>query len=227
MKKTVFIVNAHPDDLVGSAGLAWLLVESGNYNLRIIDFSRGERGLQSQGIPMDKCAAMRTQEEINACGMLGVEPIFLHEIDGEVHAPRETCQELADLISRDKPCAIITHWPVDRHADHVMCGAATLAALRLSGQRPEVFFHHQTHQTMNMPFLHYAVFGQHIMDLKYKLICEYVCQGGKGIAERKLCEGRYFGWKAGVDGYAEAYGSYQNPGARSDFFENLPVNMEK
>ncbi|NMA43867.1 MAG: PIG-L family deacetylase [Oligosphaeraceae bacterium] len=220
MKKTVFMINAHPDDLVASAGLAWMLVESGDYHLRVIDFSRGERGLQQKGISMEVCAAIRTQEEKTACGMLGIEPIFLHEIDGEIHASRETCQELADLISAEKPCAIFTHWPVDRHVDHVMCGAATLAALRLCSLRPEVFFHHETHQTVNMPFLRYVSFDQHIMDLKMKLIRKYVCQGGEEIAERKLCEARFFGWKAaGVHPYAEAYGSYQMPGDPSPFFD--------
>lgn len=67
MKKTVCIVNAHPDDLIGSAGLAFMLAESGGYDLKIIDFSRGERGLSQHGVSMEECAAKRTQEELEAC----------------------------------------------------------------------------------------------------------------------------------------------------------------
>ena len=64
-------------------------------------------------------------------------------------------------------------------------------ALRLCSLRPEVFFHHQTHQTVNMPFLRYVSFDQHIMDLKMELIRKYVCQGARRNAERKLCEARF------------------------------------
>lgn len=225
MKKTVCIVNAHPDDLIGSAGLAFMLAESGGYDLKIIDFSRGERGLSQHGVSMEECAAKRTQEELEACAMLGVQPVFLHEIDGAIYAPQSTCQELAEIFRETQPCAVFTHWPVDRHTDHVMCGAATFAALRISGIKPEVFFHHHPHQTMNMPFLHYACFGQHIMDRKYELVRKYVCQDGAGMAERKLCEAKFFGWKAGRTPYAEAFGSFQTAGEKSAFFEELPVNM--
>ena len=226
MQKTVFMVNAHPDDLNGSAGLAWILVEAG-YTLRVIDFTRGERGLERQGVSMEACGAMRTAEEETACAMLGITPTFLHEIDGEACAPKETCQELADLMAADRPCAVITHWPVDRHIDHVMTGAATLAALRLSGIKTEVFFHNQTYQTLNMPFLRYVPFGQHIMDLKCRLLESYVCQNGHDIAERKVCEGRFWGWRCGKAPYAEVYGSYQMPDDPSPFFDELNYDILK
>lgn len=224
MKKTVCIVNAHPDDLIGSAGLAFMLAESNRYELKIIDFSRGERGLTQYGVSMEECAARRTGEEFEACAMLGVQPVFLHETDGEIYAPQSTCRKLAEIFRESRPYAVFTHWPVDRHTDHVMCGAATFAALRLSGIKPEVFFHHHPHQTVNMPFLHYACFGQHIMDLKYELVRKYVCQNGAGMAEQKLCEAKFFGWKAGRTPYAEAYGSFRTAGEKSVFFEELPVN---
>ena len=138
MKKHVFIINAHPDDLIGSAGLAFILAEKPEFELHIVDFTRGERGLSSKGISMEKCAAMRTEEELAACAMLGVTPVFLNEIDGESCAPRKTCEELAELFRKAPPVLVITHWPVDRHIDHVMCGAATLNALRFAGMKPEV-----------------------------------------------------------------------------------------
>ncbi len=221
MKKYVFIINAHPDDLIGTAGLALILAGNAGYELKIVDFSRGERGLAHQNVPMAECAAMRTIEEKNACALLGVEPIFLDEIDGEISAPRETCEELAALFRQFPPCAVFTHWPVDRHIDHVMTGAATLNALRIAQLKPEVFFHHQTPQTLNMPFLHYIGFGERIMQKKCELIRHYVCQNGDHLADRKLCEGRFLGFKAQMP-YAEAYGSYQLAGESSAFFGSLP-----
>ena len=118
---------------------------------------------------MAECAAARTKEDFAACAMLGTEPVFLGEIDGEASAPRETCEALAALFRENLPRAVFTHWPVDRHIDHVMCGAATLNALRFAGLKPEIYFQHQTHQTVSMPFMHYVGFGQRIMDLKAEL----------------------------------------------------------
>ncbi len=175
---------------------------------------------------MKDCAAMRMVEEHNACGMLGVEPIFLNEIDGEACAPRETCEELAELFRRNPPSVVITHWPVDRHIDHVMCGATTLNALRFAAMAPEVYFHHETHQTVAMPFMHYAGFGKRIMDLKCELCRKYVCQSGEEMAERKLCEARFFGWKAGAP-YAEGFGSYRAPlSGQHTLFDELPPVTE-
>lgn len=224
MKKHVFFVNAHPDDLIGSAGMAFILSEKPEYELHIVDFTRGERGLNHRGVSMERCAAMRSEEEFAACGMLGVKPVFLNEIDGEACAPRETCEQLAELFRKNPPYAVFAHWPVDRHADHVMCGAATLNALRFSGLNPEVYFQHQTHQTVAMPFMHYIGFGQRIMDLKAELCRKYVCQSGEKMAERKICEARFFGWKSGAP-FAEGYGGCQAPlsGGHTLFDDLQPV----
>ena len=226
MKKHVFLVNAHPDDLIGAAGLAFILAEKPEYELHIVDFTRGERGLSHRGVSMEQCAAMRTEEEFAACGMLGVEPVFLNEIDGESCAGRETCDQLAELFRKNPPFAVIAHWPVDRHIDHVMCGAATLNALRFAGLKPEIYFQHQTHQTVSMPFMHYVGFGQRIMDLKAELCRKYVCQAGEQMAERKICEARYFGWKSGAP-FAEGYGSCHAPlSGGHTLFDDLPPVTE-
>ena len=175
---------------------------------------------------MEQCAAMRTEEELAACGMLGVKPVFLNEIDGESCAPRETCVQLAELFRKNPPYAVFSHWPVDRHIDHVMCGAATLNALRFAGLKPEVYFPHHPHQTVAMPFMHYVGFGQRIMDLKAALCRKYVCQSGEQMAERKICEARFFGWKSGAP-FAEGYGSYHAPiSGGHTLFDDLPPVTE-
>ena len=118
------------------------------------------------------------------------------------------------------------HYPADRHIDHVMCCAATLNALRFAGLKPEVYFQHQTHQTVAMPFMHYIGFGQRIMDLKAELCRKYVCQGGKQMAERKICEARFLGWKSGV-AFAEGYSSYRVPlSGGHTLFDGLPPVTE-
>ena len=77
-----------------------------------------------------------------------------------------------------------------------------------------------------MPFMHYIGFGQRIMDLKAELCRKYVCQGGKQMAERKICEARFLGWKSGV-AFAEGYSSYRVPlSGGHTLFDGLPPVTE-
>lgn len=45
VKETVYFFNAHPDDLIGSAGMALRPADTGRYTLEVFDLTRGERGL--------------------------------------------------------------------------------------------------------------------------------------------------------------------------------------
>ena len=110
MKKHIFFVNAHPDDLIGAAGLAFILAEKPEYELHIVDFTRGERGLGHCGVSMDECAAMRTEEEIAACKMLGVKPFFLRETDGAFSSRRSISAER--LESCGSRIALYDIWPM-------------------------------------------------------------------------------------------------------------------
>jgi len=83
MNHSVFFVCAHPDDMIAGAGLGFVLQKSKKFDVHVVDFTHGERGLAWQGVSLDECKAIRTQEEKNACAMLGVPIHFLDEIDGE------------------------------------------------------------------------------------------------------------------------------------------------
>ncbi len=205
MNDNIYFIGAHPDDLIGSAAAAFLFKAQG-FAVHVVDYTRGERGLRAQGVPMDECARIRIAEEENACGLLGVQPIFLPEIDGEAYVARETVAALKALFVAAPPRAIFVHWPVDVHPDHVQCHAAVVAAMRDARMAPEVYFFEESKQTRSMPVIYYVPFGQDIMDKKLALCRCYACQNTNDrIAQRKLAEAQYHGWKAGYP-YAECFG---------------------
>ena len=162
-KENIYFVNAHPDDINAGLGLALILTEIDHYRIHLVDFTRGERGLIEQGVSEAECAAIRTKEEEAVCRELGITPVFLHETDGNAYACRETCMELAEYFKVSPPRAIITHWPLDIHQDHVMCAAAVMKAVKLAQTAPELYFYRQSHQTLNMPDDYYIPFGEKIM----------------------------------------------------------------
>ena len=211
MERHIYFIGAHPDDLIGSAGAALLFQAKGGYRLHIVDYTRGERGLVSQGVSMEECSSTRVAEEEKVAGMLGAELHFMPEIDGEAYAGKETVQLLAELFRRMPPAAIFLHWPVDSHPDHIMCYAGTMAAMRDAAASAEILFFEESVQTRSMPVAYYLPLPAEIMEKKLVICRAYACQNGEDdLASRKLCEAQYNGWKAGSQ-YAECYGSYQLP----------------
>lgn len=221
MKETIYFFNAHPDDLIGSAGVALRLANTGRYALEVIDLTRGERGLAAAGVPMAECAKLRAAEEEQACALLGVKPRFLGEIDGEAFASRETCRAAAELFRAAPPRAVFTHWPVDRHPDHTICYAVVIRALELAGITSELYCFEESIQTTSMPIRHYVVLDAAVMARKLDLIRCYACQNPNDeMAERKWTEARYHGWKAGCE-FAECYGSPTPPLGRRTLLDEL------
>ena len=226
MGKSVWFFNAHPDDINAGLGLALVLKEMKEYDLHIGAYTRGEGGLQRQGVSFEECAAIRTAEEKEVCAGLGVEPVFLPEKDdGTCAAGLDTCNVIAQLLRETQPVAIITHWPVDTHPDHVMCAAAVSKAIRMSQLPVELYYYRQNRQCRNFPEDFYFPFDENIMSKKCELLSLYVCQSGSSIAQRERIEDTYNGFRCGAP-FAECFASFQLPGEGS-FFAEVAENRKK
>ena len=219
MKERIVIAAAHPDDLIGSAGLVLLLKD--RYEFHLFDFTRGEAGLP--GVPYDEVAKMRTAEEFAACKHADVTPHFLGEIDGEAYANREVTERAAGLFKELRPRAVIAHWPVDIHKDHVMSTASTLRAIDLAKISPEIYFYEETYQSRSF-FPRFYVDITRVFEEKNALIREYHCQNvDDHIVRNKTQDAIFRGSQAGVK-YAEAYAVFEpiSPTAKC-IFNDLPA----
>ena len=187
--KNIYFINAHPDDLNAGLGLALILKEfPGHYQIHVLDFTRGERGLEEQHVSLDECAAIRIKEETAVCAELGVKPEFLDQIDGDTYVTKESCARMADLFRKARPDVVITHFPVDTHIDHLMCTAAVMRTLQMTQFQPEIYYYRQSMQSRCMNIDHYVAFDERIMERKCELLALYVCQDGTGIARRQRIE---------------------------------------
>ena len=218
------MIFAHPDDLNASLALALIIKQLPCYQLHVVDLTRGERGLVEQNVSMSDCAAMRVKEEYAVCAELGVEPVFLHEVDGEAYAGRECCEELLALFRAEPPDAVFAHWPLDTHFDHVMSTAAAMKAVSQLKERPELYFFRQSRQTRKMPEEIYVPFDEDIMAEKCRLLSLYACQWGDEIAARQRIDNESCGFRVqGPCRYAECFASWQFPG-EGKFFAELAQN---
>jgi len=207
----VLIVSAHPDDLIACCGLAFLLKNKVAFHL--IDFTGGERGLLSDGISMEETAAIRRKEEERACALLDINPRFLGEIDGEAFAGRQSCEKLSAVISSLNPVAIMTHWPLDVHPDHVITAAATLKALQMAALQPEVLLFEAPFQSKGfLPDFHVDI--STVFASKLELIRCYECQNRNDeLVESQTWDARFRGSRCRCR-YAESYSHYfpERPG---------------
>lgn len=206
-RERVIIVGAHPDDLGGCAGTAFLLAEK--FDVRVVDFTRGENGLGEAGYRDGSTAKRRVAEEYAACAMLGTEPRFLCETNyrGYAFAGREVTKQLTDIFTELKPRAVILHWPLDTNPDHGQSAAAALHAIYFTGLKPEIYFMEQTHQSRSFQPAYYVDITR-VKERKDQLIMCYKCQDPDGIRKRKEDDAIFRGRRIGVK-YAEAFGVYE------------------
>jgi len=186
----VVIVPAHPDDLIACLGFCHLAHDV--YDIHVIDVTHGERGLGPAGYKDGTTAKTRTQEEENVVKSFGGTLHWLNEIDGEAYATRESCEALAKLLKEINPRAIIAHWPVDIHTDHVMSGAIALRATFLAGLNPEFYFMEQTYQTKRFEPDWFVDFTP-VAEKKWESLRMYKCQYRDGSMEmrQKTCALHY------------------------------------
>jgi len=128
-----FIV-AHPDDVALSMGGTALLLKD-KYKLHVICASKGERGYKWEGKglppPIPEVAAEREKNELAACAMIGAELSFLGEMDGEIFASRSACENVGGILTRIRPVAVFTHWPLEK-TDHAATWGIVYRALELA-----------------------------------------------------------------------------------------------
>ena len=220
-KDKVLFLGAHPDDSEGFAGTAFLLAK--DYEVHVVDLTRGELGLGLPGLKDGSTAARRTEEEKRACALLGATPHFLGEIDGFACASDRAAEELAKLLKELQPKAVFTHWPLDNHADHTQCSAVLQNAIRKSGRpAPETyFFEVLLSQTCNWHPI-YSVDITSTMTNKIQMLSCYACQNvGNSLVNSKERQARYRGGWYGSK-YAETFTTYDGHAIKGGVLEKLP-----
>ena len=219
-EKVVF-VGGHPDDFAAEIGLALLM--RGRFEVHVVDFTRGERGCGEEKFKSGWTKAKRTKEEECVCAAVGATLHWIDEVDGDAYACREACTKFAELLKNIRPRAVITHWPMDHHLDHLMAYAATMKAIQLARIEPEIYYHEQDHQTKGfLPA--YWVDVSSVEDEKERIIKLYECQSGDVIAANKRLNGDFRGRNMIKPvKFAEAYAVYPGVAQGSKcIFSELP-----
>ena len=136
--KKALIIGAHPDDPETGCGGTMLMLRKAGYEVVSVYMTKGEGGIQ--GKTHDEAAAIRVPEAINACKILDARPIFLTQIDGNTEINKARYIEMREVIAKENPDIVFTHWPIDSHADHRVCSLLVYDAWRRLGYNFELYY---------------------------------------------------------------------------------------
>lgn len=201
---TILFVVAHPDDVAGCVGGTMLLLRK-KYAFHVACATKGERGCPARW-SMAKTAAIREKEEQAACRMLGADLTFLGQIDAEVFADRQACEQVAGLIRRLKPVAVFTLWPIDAHPDHLAVSNIARKAMGLAGSKAELVFFEAYFRSQTSQFdPDIYVDITPVIERKMAIVRCHKCQNTGGRLERGMREQNSFrGGQCGV-AFAEGF----------------------
>lgn len=200
-KMKVVCVGGHPDDPESGCGGTLAKFVKAGCEVTIIYLTTGEAGIP--GKTHDEAAAIRKQEAINACKILGAKYIFAGQIDGDTVMDNAWLQKVQQLITGEKPGIVFTHWPVDSHKDHQVASLLTIQTwMRAQHQFQLYFFEVCTgEQTMTFHPTDYVDITD-TQELKRQSVYCHTSQDPPGIyacghAAMEEFRGRELGVKAG------------------------------
>ena len=222
-KEKVLFLSAHPDDIISSLGTCLLMRDK--FEIHVVDFTHGERGLGEAGCQDGSTKAIRTKEEAAVMRSLGARLHWLDQVDGDSWVERKTCEALANLIQTLLPRAIFGHWPIDMHMDHMMSAATLQKAVRMTGYNGEYYFFEESFDSKGFPDAFYVDITS-VAAEKERLIRLYVCQNQddsmckEEMRNSRMRAGRL--WPPRMDGYAEAFASYVGRPQGPCIFAEIP-----
>ena len=137
-RKKILVIGAHPDDPETAAGGTMCLLTDAGHEVVSVYLTRGEAGIP--GKSHEEAAAIREKEAKAACAVTGARPLFMNQIDGSTEVNLDRYREMREMLEKEKPDIVITHWPIDGHRDHAVCGILVLDAWRRLDRRFELYY---------------------------------------------------------------------------------------
>ena len=182
----IVCVGGHPDDPESGCGGTLAKLVTAGYEVAIIYLTSGEAGIE--GKTHKEAAAIRTNEAIAACKILGAKPIFAGQIDGDTIVNNEWVNKIKDLVEKESPAIVFTHWPIDSHKDHQAASFLTIQSWIRGNRQYELYFFEVCtgSQTMSFKPTDYVDITN-TREQKRKAVYMHVSQNPDGIYTASDC----------------------------------------
>lgn len=115
-KHKIMVVGAHAGDPEIMAGGLVAKYTNAGHDAVLVHMTPGEKGHKTMS-PEDY-AEQKREEGYQAAEVLGAKAIFLPYKDAELPLNDEVKYQLCDIIRKEKPDIMVTHWKGSIHKDH-------------------------------------------------------------------------------------------------------------
>jgi len=141
-KLKIIVFGAHPGDPECGCGGTMALFASEGHEVVSAYLTRGGAGIN--GKAYEEAATIRTDEALRACKILNSRAEFLEQIDGNCEITNKRYSEITDIIKRENPDIVFTHWPIDSHRDHRICSILVYDAWINLGKKFALYYYEVT-----------------------------------------------------------------------------------
>jgi LmbE family N-acetylglucosaminyl deacetylase len=175
----IIVVGAHPGDPECGCGGTMALFAREGHEVVSVYLTRGEAGIQ--GKTFDEAGKIRSDEALQACGILKTRPEFIGQIDGNTEITPKRYAEVNDLIKRENPDIIFTQWPIDSHRDHRICSILAYDSWIAMGKKFALYYYEVTsgNETQNFTPTNYIDISS-VIKLKDAACMAHISQDPNG-----------------------------------------------
>ena len=112
-KFKIIVAGGHPGDPeYGCGGTIARFTAAGN-DVVLLYLNEGE----PNGSPAS-VKGVRVTEAKRACELLKARPLYAVQVDGAAVIDASHSAKFKEILEREQPNVVFTHWPIDNHADH-------------------------------------------------------------------------------------------------------------
>jgi len=131
--KRIMVFGAHADDEIRMAGTIAKMANAGT-RVVVVTMTNGCEGYPKPELK-DTIVELRRQEAAECDKVLGIARRIILDIpDMGLVNDKETLQKCIKLIREERPEAVFTHGPIDRHRDHLNTHAISIEARWHAGE---------------------------------------------------------------------------------------------
>lgn len=113
VKFKIIVAGGHPGDPEYGCGGTIARFTGAGHDVGLLYLNEGE----PNGSPAS-AKGVRVAEAKRACELLKARPLYAGQVDGAAIIDASHYAKFKEILEREQPNVVFTHWPIDNHADH-------------------------------------------------------------------------------------------------------------
>lgn len=147
----VMIIGAHTGDAEASGGTIAYKYSRNGHKVFLVAMTQGEGGHAT--LSREEYKKQKEEEGLKAAETLKAEPIYLPIPSGTLYFNSEASYMVADIIRKNKPDIVITHWKGSFHMDHIATYNKVTEGVFLAAHNGLYSSQYEAHEVKNVYYM--------------------------------------------------------------------------